>query len=88
MLQEHVHYQNQVNELKCKNEQLKQYGKRLCARIEGIPSVENEAHDEVLDKVMSFNAQSWLWHPGSKSIAYLLNLTFEAYLLDGDFPEC
>ena len=52
MLQEHIHYQNQVNELKCKNEQLKQYGKRLCARIEGIPSVENEAHDEVLDKVI------------------------------------
>ena len=38
--QEHVyHYQTHVNELKCENEELEQYGRRLCIRVNGIPSV-------------------------------------------------
>ena len=54
MLQEHVHnYQNQLHEIKRENEELQQYGRRLCVRIEDIPSVENETSDEFLDKVMS-----------------------------------
>ena len=54
MLQEHVHYyQIQSNEIKRENKELEQYGRRLCVRIEGITSVENETSEEVLDKVMS-----------------------------------
>ena len=54
MLQEHVrYYKNQLNEIKHENEELEQYGRRLCVRIEGIPPVENETSDEVLDKVIS-----------------------------------
>ena len=53
-LQEHVHhYQVQVNELKCENAELEQYGRKVCVRVDAIPSVENETSDEVLDKVMS-----------------------------------
>ena len=54
MFQKHVHhYQNQVNELKRENEELEQYGRRLCVRADGIPLVENDKFDQVLDKVMS-----------------------------------
>ena len=54
MFQKHVHhYQNQVNELKRENEELEQYGRRLCVRVDGIPLVENDKFDQVLDKVMS-----------------------------------
>ena len=54
VLQEHVrYYKNQLNEIKHENEELEQYGRRLCVRIEGIPPVENETSDEVLDKVIS-----------------------------------
>ena len=42
-----------MNELKCENEELEQYWRRLCLRVDGIPSVENETSDEVLGKVMS-----------------------------------
>ena len=54
MFQKHVHhYQNQVNELKRENEEFEQYGRRLCVRVDGIPLVENDKFDQVLDKVMS-----------------------------------
>ena len=54
VLQEHVHYyQNHLNQIKRENEELEQYRRRCCVRIEGIPLIENEASDEVLDKVMS-----------------------------------
>ena len=42
-----------MNEIKRENEELEHYGRRLCVRIDGIPLVENETSDEVLDKVMS-----------------------------------
>ena len=59
MLQEHVHYyKNQLNEIKRENEELEQYGRRLCVRIEGIPPVENETSDEVLDKVISLMGEA------------------------------
>ena len=53
LLQEHVkNFQKQVLcILKCKNEELEQYGRRCCLRIEGVPSVENESLDDVLGKV-------------------------------------
>ena len=37
--------------VKCRNEELEQYGRRCCLRIEGVPSVENESLDDVLGKV-------------------------------------
>ena len=57
--QKHLHHdQNQVNELKRENVELETYDRGLCVRVDGIPSVENDASDKVLDKVLSFNARS------------------------------
>ena len=54
LLQEHVkNFQKQVSILECKNEELEQYGRRCCLRIEGVPSVENKSSDDVLGKVKS-----------------------------------
>ena len=39
---------NQVN-----NEELEQYGRRLCLRIDGVTSVNNESGDDVLKSVES-----------------------------------
>ena len=53
MLQEYVHYyHHQVNELKHENEELEQYGRRLCVTDAILSPVENETSGEVLDKVM------------------------------------
>ena len=48
-------FQKQLSVLKCKNEELEQYGRRLCLRIEGVPSVEYESSD---DKVKSLITES------------------------------
>lgn len=54
MLQEYVHYyHHQVNELKHENEELEQYGRRLCVTDAILSPVENETSGEVLDKVIS-----------------------------------
>ena len=43
MLQEHLkNYQKGVNELKDSQDELEQYGRRLCIRIDGVPMAENE----------------------------------------------
>ena len=34
-------------------EELKQYDRRLCGTIDGVPTVDNKISDEVLDKVKS-----------------------------------
>ena len=39
--------------MKTKNLNSTQYDRRLCVRVDGIPMVENETFDQVLDKVMS-----------------------------------
>ena len=60
LLQEHVkNFQKQVSILECKNEELDQYCRRCCLRIEGVPSVENESSGDVSGKVKSLNAKSW-----------------------------
>ena len=51
-------FQKQVCILECKNEELEQYGRRCCLRIEGIPSAENESLDDVLGKVKSLITES------------------------------
>ena len=43
--------QNQIKEMQQENEELEQYGRRLCLRVHGVPTVDNETSDEVLDKV-------------------------------------
>ena len=54
VLQQHVKiYQNQITELQQANEELEQYGRRLCVRIDGVPTVDNETSDEVRGKVKS-----------------------------------
>ena len=35
------------------NEELEQHVRRLCVTIDGVPAVDNETSDEVLDKVKS-----------------------------------
>ena len=58
-MQEHVkNFQKQVSVLECKNEELKQYGRRMCLRIEDVPSVENKSPDDVLDKMKSLITES------------------------------
>ena len=39
--------------LQSENEELEQYGRRLCIRIEGVPTIDNERSEEVLKKVQS-----------------------------------
>ena len=59
LLQEHAkNFQKQVSVLEYKNEELEQYGRRMCLRIEGVPSPENESLDDVLDKVKSLITES------------------------------
>ena len=59
LLQEHEkNFQKQVSVLKRKNEELQQYGRRLCLRKEGVPSVENKSSDDDLDKVKSLITES------------------------------
>ena len=47
-----------MNVLGCKIEELEQYGRRLCLRIEGILSVEDETLHDVLDMVKSLITES------------------------------
>ena len=55
MLQQHV---SVLKEAAVKNstqvDELEQYGRRLCLRIEGVPVEEKEKSDEVRDKVLTF----------------------------------
>ena len=54
VLQQHVKIcQKQITGMQQANEELEQYGRRLCVRIDGVPTVDNETSDEVLDKVKS-----------------------------------
>ena len=54
MLQEHVKVcQNQIKEMQQANEELEQYGRRLCVRTDGVSTVDNKTSDDVLDKVKS-----------------------------------
>ena len=39
--------------LQSENEELEQYGRRLCIRVEGVPTTDNETSEEVLKKVKS-----------------------------------
>ena len=52
MLQEHVkNYQKQVNGLKESQNELEQYGRRLCIRTDGVPMAKNETSNDVLQNV-------------------------------------
>ena len=59
LLQEHVKlYQKQMNELKNSHDDLEQYGGRLCVRIDGVPSTENEKANDVFQKVKGLIEES------------------------------
>ena len=52
VLQQHVkNFQKQMTVLQSENEELEQYGRRLCIRAEGVPTTDNETSEEVLKKV-------------------------------------
>ena len=58
-LQQHVReYQKQINKLEDEGEEVEQYGRRLCLRIDGVPSTDKETSDEVLEKVKSLASES------------------------------
>ena len=40
------------------NEELEQHGRRSCVRINGVPTVDNETSDDVLDKVKSLSKKT------------------------------
>ena len=51
VLQQHVkNCQKQIMVLQSENEELEQYGRRLCIRV-GVPTTDNETSEEVLKKV-------------------------------------
>ena len=56
--------QNQIKELQQPNEELEQYGRRLCVRNDGAPTVDNGTSDEVLDKVKSLIKETSCDIPG------------------------
>ena len=59
MLQEHVkNYQKQVNELKDSQDQLEQYGRWLCIRINGVMMAENETSNNVFQNAKSIIEES------------------------------
>ena len=39
--------------LQSENEDLEQYGRRLCVRVEGVPITDDETSEKVLKKVQS-----------------------------------
>ena len=45
--------QNQTKETQQASEELQHYDRRLCVRIDSVPTVDNETSDEVLDEVKS-----------------------------------
>ena len=52
VLQQHVKIcQNQIKEMQQANEELEQHVRRLCVTIDGVPTVDKETSDKVLDKV-------------------------------------
>ena len=59
MLQQHVReYRKRINKLEDDGEELEQYSRRLCLRIDGVPSTDKETSDEVLEKVKSLASES------------------------------
>ena len=38
-----------INNQSQRNEELEQYGRRLCLRIDGVPTVKNESSNDVLE---------------------------------------
>ena len=59
MLQEHLkNYQKQVNELKDSQDQLEQYGRWLCIRINGVMMAENETSNNVFQNAKSIIEES------------------------------
>ena len=53
-MQHHVKkFQKQMTVLQSENGELEQYGRRLCIRVEDVPTTNNETSEEVLKKIQS-----------------------------------
>ena len=49
VLQQHIKiFQKQMTVLQSESEELERYGRRLCIRVEGLPTTDNETLEEVL----------------------------------------
>ena len=54
VLQQHVkNCQKQIMVLQSENKELEQYGRRLCIRVEGVATTDNETSEKALKKVKS-----------------------------------
>ena len=51
--------------LQNENEELEQYGRRLCIRVESVPATDNETSEKVLKKVQSLINEAECHIPGS-----------------------
>ena len=76
---------HQVSELRRLNisnqnnhEELEQYGRRLCLRIDGVPTKANESSDDVLDSVKSLFKEAKVDIP--ESIIYRAHSAGSRYL--------
>ena len=59
MLQKHVENVKCIQvDNESKYDDIEQYGRRLCLRIDGVETVENETADNVLDKVKAIVVES------------------------------
>ena len=67
-----VSFRSKISELKKQNsaiavscEETEQYSRRLCLRVDGVPSVDRETSNDVLEKVKEICAESNLETPDS-----------------------
>ena len=59
MLQQHVReYQKRINKLEDDGEELEQYCRRLCLRVDRVSTTDKEISDEVLEKMKSLASES------------------------------
>lgn len=58
---------SEVNHQRCQtdHEELEQYGRRLCLRIDGVPCQQNETSDDVLEKVVGIISDAKCDIPGN-----------------------
>ena len=53
------------------NEQLDQYGRSLYVRVDGAPTVDNKASDEVLEKMKTLTKETSCVNPDVQHSVYL-----------------
>ena len=72
LLQHHVTIcQDQITKMQQANEQLDQYGRSLYVRVDGAPTVDNKASDEVLEKMKTLTKETSCVNPDVQHSVYL-----------------